>query len=84
MRRLLWVVAAAVSCSLLTGCACVGNLASSVHSTLHSLKHPFSGGACCPTGPGAAAPGQPAPFSPPEVYEGDAGQTNAPAPLPVQ
>ncbi len=83
MRRLLWVLAA-VSCSLLAGCACVGNLASSVHSTLHSLKHPFSAGACCAPGAPAGVPGEPAPFSPPEVYEGDSGQSNAPAPLPVQ
>lgn len=68
---------------VLPGCACVANLASSVHGTLYNLTHPFSSSACCPAGPGAGGV-EPTPFTPPPVYENDSGSGPEVAPLPQQ
>lgn len=82
MRRWVWPLAGMLLVGL-TGCTCVGNLARSVHSSLYNLTHPFSSSACCPTTPGPGGV-EPAPFTPPPVYEN--GGTSGPevAPLPQQ
>lgn len=82
MRLWTWAVGGLVLVAL-SGCTCVGNLASSVHSTLYNLTHPFSSSACCPSG-SVGAGVEPTPFTPPPVYEN--GGTSAPevAPLPQQ
>jgi len=83
MRRVLWVLAA-MCVPFLAGCACVGNLANSVHSKLYHLTHPFSAGACFPGGGAVPGAAEPAPLAPPEVYEGNGAPSPSPAPLPGQ
>jgi uncharacterized lipoprotein len=73
-------LAAALAILTLAGCTCVANVASSVHTGLYRLTHPFSS-AYCPGGTPVSRDA--APYTLPEVQEGNGSVSFAPTTPPA-